>query len=547
MKKYSLNKFIKNNLLIVLAFVNLTQLTSRIVAQENTIGVTDITWDSTEGFTIFSSGTRTFIINNCGQLIKEWESENRVSNSAYLLENGDLIRTGSVKDFGYFFGGIIERFNWDGDLIWSFEINNDDYIQHHDIEPMPNGNILALCYNFKEPIDAWNAGAMDTLEYWSTSIFELEPLENNQANIVWEWHLWDHLIQKIDSTRLNYQIGNHPELFDINRMYFPNDSIIPTLYVDVGPDWMHMNSIDYNEDRDEILVSSRDHNEVFIIDHSTNSSEAAGHSGGEHNMGGDFVYRFGHNEFYGQHDAHWVNRPDFDENAIIVFNNGFRHDESLRGYSSVDLFVPQIDTNGKYKHFEVDTFEVLLKLDDPEREYSEIMGSAQILDNNRILICNSTRRWFIEFDTTRNIKWRYVSPITSSGSNYQGNPTSSPVIFRAKKLPQDHLAFENNWTIGDPIELNFNIDSCLGITPISTTYITPEVKFYPNPSNQFLFLESNQTIKKLILYNTFGQIYTPKAIHENKWDIQHTPNGFYTVVIFNDEGEKYASKLVIQH
>ena len=309
--------------------------------QENTIGVTDVTWDVTEGFTIFSGARKTFVVNNCGQLIKEWESENRVSFSAYLLENGHLLRTASSDNFGYFFGGIIEEFNWEGDLIWSFEIDNDDYIQHHDIEPLPNGNILVLCYNFIEPIEAWNSGALDTLEYWSTSIFELKPLELNQADVVWEWHLWDHLYQNIDSTRLNYSPFHHPELFDINEMFFPSDSVFPGFYTNHGPDWMHMNSIDYNAERDEILLSSRDHNEIFIIDHSTNSDEAATHSGGYHNMGGDFIYRFGRNEFYGQHDAHWVNRPDYNENAIIVFNNGFRYQNESRFYSSVDMFIPK--------------------------------------------------------------------------------------------------------------------------------------------------------------------------------------------------------------
>ena len=162
----------------------------------------------------FQVVSKTFIINNCGQIVNQWESQNRVSYSAYLLDNGNLLRSGKSENVeSFFFGGIIEEFNWEGDLIWSYEINNDDFIQHHDIEPLPNGNILVLCYNFKEPIEAWNAGAFDTLEYWSTSIFEIEPQLDNQATIVWEWHLWDHLFQNLDSTRMNYSINNHPRTF----------------------------------------------------------------------------------------------------------------------------------------------------------------------------------------------------------------------------------------------------------------------------------------------------------------------------------------------
>ena len=38
----------------------LAQTISITNAQENTIGVTDITWDVTDGFTIFSSGFKNF-------------------------------------------------------------------------------------------------------------------------------------------------------------------------------------------------------------------------------------------------------------------------------------------------------------------------------------------------------------------------------------------------------------------------------------------------------------------------------------------------------
>ena len=540
-------KLLKKISFFLLASMILLPASSSLFAQNNTIGVTDITWDVTEGFTIFSAYKGTYIINNCGQLIKQWESEFPISNSAYLLDNGDLLRTGSTGGNSYLGGGLIEKFNWEGELIWSYELDNDDYRQHHDIEPLPNGNVLAICYNFKEPIDAWNAGAMDSIEYWSSSVFEIEPLDNNQANIVWEWHLWDHLFQTIDSTRQNYQSSNHLELFDINEMYFPVDSVTPTFYVDVGPNWMHMNSIDYNAERDEIILSSRDHNEILIIDHSTTSEEAATHTGGQHNMGGDLIYRFGREEFYGQHDAHWINRPDFDENAILVFNNGFRHDEQFRSYSSVDMFIPKIDANGKYQHNEVDTFQVLLNLDNPNSIYSEIMGSAQILDDNRILICDSDKKNFYEFDTDRNIKWNYVSPLAPFGANSQGNPPTSPLIFRAKKLPLDHPAFENDWSVGDPIELNFDIDACLDITPISSSSFDPNIKFFPNPTDQLLSVETSQIIEEVFLYDSYGRAFFPTKLSENKWDVKNIPNGFYIVVLSDKSGSRYNDKIIIQH
>ena len=54
-------------------------------------------------------------------------------------------------------------------------------------------------------------------EIWSEAILELELIGSNDANIVWEWHLWDHLIQDLNPDLQNYGIiSNHPELQDIN-------------------------------------------------------------------------------------------------------------------------------------------------------------------------------------------------------------------------------------------------------------------------------------------------------------------------------------------
>ena len=107
---------------------------------------------------------------------------------------------------------------------------------------------------------------------------EIEPQGTNDINIVWEWYLWDHLIQDFDSSKANYGIvEDHPELLDVN-FYSANGK----------NDWLHCNSIDYNEDLDQIVISSRALSELYIIDHSTTTLEAASHNGGQYGKGGDF-------------------------------------------------------------------------------------------------------------------------------------------------------------------------------------------------------------------------------------------------------------------
>jgi hypothetical protein len=60
--------------------------------------------------------------------------------------------------------------------------------------------------------------------------------------------------------------------------------------------WNHMNSIDYNPTFDQIAMSVRGNSEVWIIDHSTTTAQAKGHTGGKYGKGGDLLYRYGNPE-----------------------------------------------------------------------------------------------------------------------------------------------------------------------------------------------------------------------------------------------------------
>lgn len=99
---------------------------------------------------------------------------------------------------------------------------------------------------------------------------------------MWEWKFKDHLIQDFDATKLNYGVvENHPELLHLN---FDNGSY---------DNYTHANGLDYNAALDQIVISARHLSEIFIIDHSTTTVQAAGHTGGNSGKGGDFLWRFG--------------------------------------------------------------------------------------------------------------------------------------------------------------------------------------------------------------------------------------------------------------
>ena len=132
-----------------------------LIGQNQTVGLFQYDEGSYDGYTLFSPNNNTYLIDNCGRLIHSWESTYNPGNSVYLLENGDLLRTCKISNSifsGGGSGGRIERRDWNNNLLWSYDFSNTTYHQHHDIEPMPNGNILILCWEYKSLIDAILSG-----------------------------------------------------------------------------------------------------------------------------------------------------------------------------------------------------------------------------------------------------------------------------------------------------------------------------------------------------------------------------------------------------
>ena len=71
-------------------------------------------------------------------------------------------------------GGIIERFNWEGDLLWSYTYNSPTHRAHHYFQVLPNGNILILAWELKTAEEALGYGRNPELlsenELWPEEI-----------------------------------------------------------------------------------------------------------------------------------------------------------------------------------------------------------------------------------------------------------------------------------------------------------------------------------------------------------------------------------------
>lgn len=289
------------------------------------------------------------LIDTNGQVVRSWCCASTPAYTVYLMPDSTIWRPdvypGAVMRGGVY-GGLIQRYDWDGNIIKSFVWSDSNHQQHHDIHPMPNGHILLLSWNRKTRTEAQAMGRVNINgDMWAEEIIEYDPVADS---VVWEWHVWDHLIQDVDSTKPNFGvIRDHPELIDIN---------LSTLFM--YGDWIHANIVDYNEQRDEIVFSSHFLNEIYVIDHSTTTEEARGHTGGHHGKGGDIIYRWGNPQNYDRgdstdqrffvvHGANWIRPGLVGAGNILVFNNGDRPG-TANDYSSVEEITPPLDSNDHY-------------------------------------------------------------------------------------------------------------------------------------------------------------------------------------------------------
>ena len=66
--------------------------------------------------------------------------------------------------------------------------SSNNYCQH-DIEYLPNGNVLILAWELKSEAEAQAAGRTTRGNVWMDHVVEVKPSGSNGGQIVWEWHV----------------------------------------------------------------------------------------------------------------------------------------------------------------------------------------------------------------------------------------------------------------------------------------------------------------------------------------------------------------------
>lgn len=448
------------------------------------------------------------ILDLDGKIVHTWKTGHTPGAATYFLPNGHLLRCGqqdpNPRFHGGGIGGHVQELDWDGTLVWEYELDNDQLTQHHDVKPLPNGNLLVIAWEYHSKEEAAAHGRLPDYCHeqglWCDVIQEVKPTLPKGGEVVWQWRSWDHILQDQDAAKPGYaKVAEHPERIDVNAdcRYLPkqesdedrakreklqremkrlgyaggDDDDKPKKggaqpaeaagkdgkpaaapkSSKIEADWLHTNSVDYLPGEDLILLSTPHMCEVWVIDHSTTTAEAASESGGRWKHGGGFLYRYGNPRNYGhgeaadrrlfaQHNAQWLPGAKAGELHVLVYNNG--SERPGNEYSSVDELVLPFDSKQGFVRNALGSFgpdAASWSYSEPEKFYSPFISGAQRLPNGDTLVCEGVKGRAFEVNRDGKIVWDFWSPLGGEiEPSKTGGKAPANALFRATWLPKDY-------------------------------------------------------------------------------------------------------------
>ncbi len=536
-----------------------------------TVGLQYVDYEKVyDGPLLFSpqGSDQVYLINTCGEVINTWTFTGDFNyTGTYLLEDGSVIKfvfsdaPGGAAAYG---DGCFERRDWDDNLVWQYCAEGRYKGLHSDLVMLPNGNILGLVQDPHNATEAIQAGANPNNfgnSLSTESVIEFMPIGTNDAEVVWEWHQWDHLIQDFDASKDNYGvIADNPHRYNINL-----------IGGGFGGANSHFNGMHYHEERDHIIVSSWKDDEIYIIDHSTTADEAAGSIGGNGGRGGDFLWRWGNPNNYdagnngdrrlgGQHNPKFIpDSYDVFGGMISVFNNDYGALIGQNGFSGACILeLEWDDVNNEYpknsngQFLPEDFTWTWIGENFPGNNVSSgIMGGVDVQSNGNVVITEATSGKFTEVTPDGDIAWIYQCPIESSwyggGSIADQGDNIQAAVYKIDKYSSSFAAFDNvdlDYTEGIIENENYVSDDCV----YQTSVILP-VSFFTytigDPGAQTIVSFDEMSENAISWAWDFGDGNT-----STEWNPEHAydEDGTYTVclTITNPFGEDtYCEEITI--
>ena len=362
--------------------------------EENTEIATEGSLDTTSYILVADQGSQgVYLIDHDRNELYDWQLDGSLGNDANLLDDGSLVvalkaDNAQITFGGY--GGIFQKINADRSIDWNISYAlGDSYMAHHDVEYLSNGNIIFPVWEKLSASEAQELGFSGNFDIYPEAIIEMNPLTEQ---IVWEWHAKDHVVQDQDASKFNFvTIGDHPNKIDINYNSTQTDG-----------DLMHINGITVDETNDLVYLTVNYYSEVWVIDHSTTSEEAASDMGGNYNLGGGLVYRFGNPEAYDNVGAITLNRVHYPNlldngNMLVYANQVYDNQSEIVEYK---LNPPYYMGAGQDNEPEV-----VWTFTDTDL-YSAGLGSAVRMENGNTLIAEGRDGTIWEVTNSGEVLWR---------------------------------------------------------------------------------------------------------------------------------------------
>jgi len=368
--------------------------------------------------------------------------------------------------------------------------------------------------------------------------------------------VWDHLVQDLDSTKSNYgRVALKHERIHVDRNTLQGDQ-----------DWLHFNSIDYDAERDLILISVPFFHEAWVIDHSTTTEEASSSKGGNSGHGGDLLYRWRNpysyqagslddKKLFLQHDVNWIDdfisQDDIHYKNIIAYNNRVGTD-----FSTVNIWDPgYLESTNNFLLldglYQPDFFDRTIYHPDTTQLNSSTISGAQYLPNGNVLICAGRKGYSFEITPDNEVVWEYVTPLRNGFSVHQGDV---PLVFqnstfKIRRYPLKYPAFDEvDLTPKGTIELSPNLGFYGTLTQTNQTdQKKASAKVLPNPADDILNIDIELVGKdaSVEIRNTLAELIWSSTTADSDVTINTTnwENGVYVLIV----NREIIHKFVVSH
>ena len=499
------------------------------------------TTEAMPSYTLFDTSPLSwvYLVDNCGEVVNSW-NVGSMSLHSKLLPNGNLIYISNRF--------TIRELDWDGNVVNQVSHDDFDLSIEYEVIVLPNQNYLCVArrdFSQQDFIDLGYEWGPPNSPDVTDGVVEID---RNTGDIVWEWNIRDHVIQQRDPEANNYGVlSEHPELLNLDAI--------------AEYDWQFhesfmINSMDYNPVLDQIAISVRKMSEVAIIDHSTTTEEAAGHTGGNSGKGGDILYRWGNPQNYGrgtaddrqlffQHNPNWITEGEYAGN-LIMYDNGLNRPNVFGSnrYSTIPILELPVDSEGNYTLTEDAPYEPALptvrysRIETNTQFYSSYTSGAEVLPNGNIYITEGVNGRLMELNPEGEVVWSYTVPFVS-------------YIYRTEKYPLDYPAFVGrDLTPSGPVPNSNSTYDCSLIS--STEDLTAGASFSAN------YFQAEQIVRlnngagsgmEWAMYNTQGQLlrqgqsdFAQAEVH-----VAALPAGMYVFELRDAESQTQQTKKVVKY